>query len=79
MISTIIGSQLVQALIAVAVGVISFFVAKTAWKRQGKLEEKDRAKEKDRDNAAEIRDRVESADDKWMSKGRNDHGDGYRD
>ena len=79
MIATIIGSQIVQALIAVAIGVISFFVAKTAWKRQGKLEEQDRAKEKDRKNANEIRDRVDSANDKWMSKGREHNGDGYRD
>ena len=79
MISLLLGSPLVQGALAVLAAFLAMFVSKRVWQREAKQEERDKAKEKDRDNATKIRDRADAANDKWMSKGRKDHGDGYRD
>lgn len=79
MISLLLGSPLAQGALAVLAAFLAMFVSKKVWQREAKQEERDKAKEKDRDNATKIRDRADAANDKWMSGDNSNNNDGYRD
>ena len=79
MITLLLSSPLVQGALAVLAAFLAMFVSKKVWQREAKQEERDKAKEKDRDNATKIRDRADAANDKWMSGDNNSNNDGYRD